>query len=362
MVTLRHQIGQMLIMGFSGTVIDDLSPVKEWLSTDGLGGVLLFDFDLTKQQPGKNLLDIAQIKRLTQQLTHYANKSAGKEGLPLFIALDYEGGAVDRLRHIKDCMATMSSHEMAQLSDDLLQIEARKMAETLKNLGFNLNFAPVVDLNLNENQGIIGKLGRSFSVDPKRVAHIARQFVDVFSKQGISCCYKHFPGHGSAVGDTHHGFVDVTATFQKSELEPYRLLLRENTSLPIMVMTAHVINRQLDASGLPATLSQAILTGLLRQELGFDGVIISDDLQMHAISKHYSVDDALRLTINAGADMIIFANQLGEITATEVIDRIEQLVLLNAIERDRIDQAYQRISRLKRLQLALEKTSAVQCA
>lgn len=361
-MTLRHQIGQMLIMGFSGTAIDDLNPIKEWLSTDGLGGVLLFDFDIANQQSGKNLLDTAQIKRLTQQLNHYANKSfAGKEGLPLFIALDYEGGAVDRLRHIKDCMTTVSPRELAQLSDDLLQIEARKMAETLQTLGFNLNFAPVVDLNLNEDQGIIGKLGRSFSADPKRVSHIARQFVEAFSKYGISCCYKHFPGHGSAVGDTHHGFVDVTMTFQNSELEPYSLLLREN-SLPAMVMTAHVINRQLDASGLPATLSQTVLAGLLRQELGFDGVIISDDLQMHAISKHYSVDDALHLTINAGADMVIFANQLGEITATEVIDRIEHLVLSNAIERSRIEQAYQRIARLKRSQLALGKKSAVQCA
>lgn len=329
-------------MGFSGRVIDDQRPIAQELAKEGLGGVLLFDYDLAKQCPGKNLLDQGQIKQLTQQIKHYG----GEKGLLPFIAIDYEGGAVDRLKYIEGCPKTKKPDELGKLSDEALRSEVRKMAKTLQALGFNLNFAPVVDLNLNEELGIIGKLGRGFSAEPAQVARVAKIFVDIFAEEGILCSYKHFPGHGSARGDTHQGFVDVTETFQPKELEPYALLLARQKR-PVMIMTAHVINRQLDPEGLPATLSQPILTGLLRHELGFSGVIISDDLQMQAIANHYSVDDALCLTINAGADMLIFANQLGSITATEVIDRIEKLVHANRIEKSRIEQAYQRILHLK---------------
>ena len=221
------------------------------------------------------------------------------------------------------------------------------MASTLHELGFNLNFAPVVDLNLNEEQGIIGKLHRSYSADPKHVIRAAAQFVKAFNEYGISCAYKHFPGHGSAIGDTHLGFVDVTDHYQPSELLPYAALLNDTLLPPAMVMTAHVINRQLDASGMPATLSYPIITDLLRREIGFKGVIISDDLQMQAISDHYTLEESLRLTINAGADMVIFGNQLGRHTATEIIDCIEHLVQSGAINLSRIEEAYQRILYLK---------------
>lgn len=343
MIGLRNKIAQMLIVGFSGYAIDEKTPVVQWLQKDGLGGVLLFDYDLPAKKHGKNLRDKAQIKQLNHDLNHYS--SLNKNALPLLIAIDYEGGAVDRLSKVEHCMKTMQPCEQGLLSDADLYKEVQAMASTIKDLGFNLNFAPVVDLNLNDQQGILGKLGRCFSSDPELVSKAAKQFVQAFSEHGIACSYKHFPGHGSATGDTHEGFVDVTDTYQASELLPYAAL--KNTTLPVMVMTAHVINRNLDPSGLPATLSYPILTGLLRDELGFNGVIISDDLQMQAISHHYSIDDALRMTINAGADMVIFGNQLGEITATEVVDRIEALVNSGAIPMARIDEAYRRISGLK---------------
>jgi len=347
LINLRKKIAQMLIMGFSGCEIDESSPVVKWLKEDGLGGVLLFDLDLGTKCYGKNLKNREQIRTLTTQLNHYSEMTNGNQDkLPLFIALDYEGGAVDRLTKIEGCMATMKPCDQAALSDDALYAEAEKMAVTLDNLGFNLNFAPVVDLNLTEDQGIIGRLGRSFSSQPKQVIRSAKQFVKAFNHKGLTAAYKHFPGHGSASGDSHEGFVDVTDSFQPSELEPYTTLLQDKDTAA-MVMTAHVINRHLDASGLPATLSYSILTSLLRNKIGYDGVIVSDDLQMQAISKHYSIDEALCLTINAGADMVIFANQLGNISATEVIDRVENLVKTGVIEPSRIEQAYQRIERLK---------------
>jgi len=345
--TLRQKIGQMLVIGFDGTEINEASPVSQWLGTDGLGGVLLFDYDLVHNKQGKNLLNKSQITHLTQQLKFYSQKTID---LPLFIALDYEGGAVDRLKTIDDCMLTMTAKELGEISPEQAHRYTQQMADTLKNLGFNLNFAPVVDLDLNNQEGIIGKLGRSFSSDSRKVVQQASAFVKTFAERGLTCCYKHFPGHGSAVGDTHHGFVDVTDTFQNQELEPYRYLAAPGEQ-PAMIMTAHVINRNLDDSGLPATLSYKILTDLLRRDIGFDGVIISDDLQMHAISQHYTVEEALTLTINAGADMVIFGNQLGTVSATEIIDTIEQLVKTNSITLARIEQAFQRIINLKQPEL-----------
>lgn len=344
MITLRNKIGQMLIMGFNGCEINDKSPVSQWLSTDGLGGVLLFDKDLDTGLYGKNLKSLSQIRNLTQKLNHYDALSQGD--LPLLTAIDYEGGAVDRLTRVEGAMTTMKAIEMSRLSPDDLEEEFSQMASTLKDLGFNLNFAPVVDLLLNDQQGIIGKLGRSFSKDPAEVSRISQLFVEVFSRYGIACAYKHFPGHGSALGDTHEGFVDVTDTYQQSELTPYYNLL-QGQHMPVMVMTAHVINKHLDSKGLPATLSEEILTGLLRKTIGFDGVIISDDLQMHAIAQHYSLEESLKLTINAGADMLIFGNQLGKHNARDIIDQIEALVQQKSIDPQRIDDAYRRVARLK---------------
>lgn len=346
MINLRNKIGQMLIMGFKGTEIYSHSEVAHWLLKDGLGGVLLFNQDLDTGLYGKNLKSRTQIRQLTHQLNLYANESSQNEHLPLFIAIDYEGGAIDRLSQVDECMLTQKAEDLASLSGDAFIEEINQMAATLKDLGFNLNFAPVVDLNLNQQEGIIGALGRSFSAEPKEVISLASQFVDVFSEYGIACSYKHFPGHGSAIGDTHQGFVDVTDTYKPEELIPYSLLAQDKHR-PTMIMTAHVVNKHLDSEGLPATLSHEILTGLLRQQMGYDGVIVSDDLQMQAISHHFSVEKALSLTINAGADMLIFGNQLGSNSATDLIDCIEQLVLDEQISLERIDEAYRRIVRLK---------------
>ena len=161
MIGLRNKIAQMLIMGFSGYDVHENSEVVKWLQTDGLGGVLLFDFDLPANMHGKNLRDKAQIKRLNQDLNDYS--ALFGNALPLLIAVDYEGGVVDRLSKVEGCIKTMKPCEQAQLPDEGLYNEAGRMAGTLKDLGFNLNFAPVVDLNLNDQQGIIGKLGRCFS-------------------------------------------------------------------------------------------------------------------------------------------------------------------------------------------------------
>jgi beta-N-acetylhexosaminidase len=341
MTSLRNKIAQMLIIGFPESALTLDTPISEWLQSDGLGGVILFDFNMHTRSFEKNLKTREQIKKLNQQLN-----ALNASDLPLFISIDYEGGHVDRLKHVDGCRQTLSPYEQSNLSESELKIEIELMADTLADLGFNLNFSPVLDLNLNDVEGIIGKLGRSFSQSPQRVIALATECVRGFNARGIVCCYKHFPGHGSATGDTHQGFVDVSESYQSAELEPYIQLVK-NTQQRSMIMTAHVINRQLDPGGLPATLSHTVLTGLLRDELGFDGVIISDDLQMHAIAHHYTLQEALCLTINAGADMVIFGNQLGNHTAPELIDCIEHLVQANKIPMARIEEAFQRIVKIK---------------
>jgi len=347
-MNLRNQIGQMLVMGFSGGDITDRSPVFQWIQNDNIGGVILFDYDCHLDTFGKNIFDKSQTYNLIKQL-----KSAAKTGplseeqLPLLTSIDYEGGAVDRLSHIDDMIGTIPALDQAKLSEDEFVEEIRNMASQVKELGLNLNFAPIVDLNLATDAGVIGRFKRSFSDNPQTVWHLCSLFVDIFNQHGIACSYKHFPGHGSASGDTHEGFVDVSETFQTRELEPYPILLKNNTKT-VMVMTAHVVNKKLDPSGLPATMSYKILTQLLREQMGYDGVVISDDLQMHAISKYYSIEEALLFTINAGSDMLIFANQLGDHSAGELIDIIEQLVLADKIKKERINEAYTRIVRFKK--------------
>ncbi|KTC75164.1 glycosyl hydrolase [Legionella birminghamensis] len=351
MFDLRQKIAQMLIMGFSGCKLNENHPVYPWLAQEGLGGVLLFDYDLMQKKAGKNLVNQEQIRQLTQKLKSYSSQSiAGQQGMDLIIAVDYEGGAVDRFKSISGAAYTVSPEHLAQLDSKERRSILSNMAKMLQNLGFNLNFAPVVDLNINPHEGIIGPLGRCFSGNPDKVNQFALEFIEIFSEYGIHCCYKHFPGHGSAAADTHKGFVDVSESFTTEELRPYQLLKQSEFS-PAMVMTAHVINRQLDPSGLPATLSRPILSHLLREQFGYQGIIISDDLQMHAISQHFSMDEALALTINAGADMLIVANQLGTITAQEVIDKIERQVSNGAIPISRIEQAFQRIVDLKQKQV-----------
>ncbi|MBI2785326.1 MAG: glycoside hydrolase family 3 protein, partial [Legionella longbeachae] len=205
-----------------------------------------------------------------------------------------------------------------------------------------------LDVNVNPDNPVIGKKERSFSGDAATVSHYASIYSRHFLNQKIQCVYKHFPGHGSSTKDSHLGFVDVTDTWQAYELDPYQQLLKSNESCGV-VMTAHIVNRQLDASGLPATLSHTILTNLLRNQLNFKGVIITDDMQMKAISDNYGLEQALVLTINAGADMLIFGNNLSvnPQDPKQLIDIIEDKVLSGDINPERINDAYQHIRALK---------------
>lgn len=351
-VTLRDKIGQMLIVGFEGSEVNRNSEIIKQIKENYLGGVILFDYNPKTKLFDKNIRSPEQVNQLNTELQRFNANAQSKQKLPrtpLLIAVDYEGGnRGTRLNPAQDFPETPSAAMIGKMSLlDASQV-AENMATTLQSEGFNLNFAPVLDVNVNPESPVIGKLGRSFSENPSDVANYARIFSHYYLSHHVQCAYKHFPGHGSATEDSHLGFVDVTNTWKPEELLPYVQVLEQDQPCG-MVMTAHLVNRQLDESGLPATLSHKILTDLLRDKLHFKGVVITDDLQMKAITDHFSLDRAVTLAINAGADMLIFGNQLTDEAQDpeEIIDLIEAQVRAGEISERRINQAYLRIKAMK---------------
>ena len=350
-ISLREKIGQMLIVGFQGKTLESSSPIIKAIEEDNVGGVILFDYDFNSQSFNKNIESPEQVKRLSQQLqqaTQQANQSHHRPMLPLLISVDYEGGFVNRLHPRYGFPAIPSAKTIGKNSLEQADNYAGLMAQTLKSTGFNLDYFPVLDVDINADNPIIGHLERSFSPDPEQVIAYGQVYSKKFSTNAIGCAYKHFPGHGSSLSDSHLGFVDITNTWQQEELLPFQQLLSQPHHCE-MVMVAHVVNRHLDATNLPATLSYPIVSGLLRHQLGFDGVVITDDMQMKAITSYYGLETALTLSINAGVDMLIFGNQqAGMQDPKELVDMIELNVLLGIIPEQRIDEAYQRIIRLKK--------------
>ena len=340
-VSLDIKIGQMLLVGFRGLSVNNKSPIIRDIKNLHLGGVILFDYDLTLKSSKRNIKSPKQVKKLVEQL-----QAASR--IPLFIAIDQEGGKIRRLKEKFGFPRTVSAQYLGKKNDLALTYKhATKMAKTLANLGINFNFAPVVDLNINSNNPVIGKLERSFSADPEIVTNHALEFIRAHYEQGVLCALKHFPGHGSSTNDSHLGLVDVTNTWVESELEPYRSIIQLDQANAIM--TAHVFNRHYDPD-YPATLSKRMITNLLRTELQYNGVIVSDDMQMKAITKHYRFEYAIQATLEAGIDIIVIGNNLKyeKDIAARTIAVIKQLIQEGKLSEERIDESYRRIQRLKR--------------
>jgi len=207
-----------------------------------------------------------------------------------------------------------------------------------------------VDLAINPDNPIIAGVDRAYSDDGATVARYAEEVIRAHRKNHIATALKHFPGHGSSKEDTHNGMADVTNTWLEDELTPYRIL--NDRGLIDGVMSSHIINKKLDPAGLPGTLSKPILTGVLREKIGYDGVVYSDDMQMKAITLHYGLEKAVQLGIEAGLDILIFSNNIQdseERTVDAVHDIIRKLVENGTLSEDRIDESYRRIIRLKRM-------------
>ncbi len=337
---LREKIGQMLMVGFRGLDVDEDSWVVEDIRKGRIGGVILYDYDVARNSSRRNIESPRQLKALTSEL-----QTASKR--PLLIAVDQEGGQVARLKEKNGFPSTVSQAWLGRQNDpDLTGTYASKTAKTLARMGININLAPVVDVNLNPENPVIGRLERSFSSDPELVARHAKEVIASHREKGVLTALKHFPGHGSSSRDTHQGFTDVTHTWSPKELDPYREIFA--TVGADMVMTAHVFNSRLDPEW-PASLSSRILGDLLRGKMDYQGVIISDDMQMGAIRKEYSLETALERTILAGTDIIVFGNNLvyEPGIAQKAITIITDLVHKGCIPAWRINTSYERISQLK---------------
>ena len=341
--SLEDAVGQMLMVGFRGERLE--GEASAMLRDIKPGGVVLFDYDApTKGEMTRNITSREQLRALIAEIQAQAT-------IPYFIAIDAEGGYVNRLKSKYGFeLVVPSAQDMGAADPASTAAVADALAREMKEIGVNWNFAPVVDVNVDPESPAIGAIERSFSGDPGVVAAHARAFIDAHNAQQIITALKHFPGHGSASGDTHLGVTDVTATYQQaSELAPYVSLIGEGYGSPIM--TAHIVNRNLDADARPATLSRDIMTTLLRDEIGFEGVVISDDMQMGAIVEEYGLTEAAIEAINAGVDIVMLANQQGEYDVGRVYrvrDAILQAVADGAIPEERIRQSAERIAALKR--------------
>lgn len=347
-VSLDQKIGQMLMVGFRGLDAVPGDPIVENIRKFHIGGVVLFDYDVPADTSVRNIRSPEQVSVLTSDLQDFSH-------IPLFIAIDQEGGKVARLKPSHGFPPTVSAAYLGRFNHpDTTAKYARRTAEMLHNTGINVNLAPVVDVNLNPDNPVIGGLDRSISGSPAVVAEVAELYIRLMHREGIITALKHFPGHGSSENDSHKEFVDVTGHWKQTELAPYRRLVSKG--LADMVMTAHIFNARLDSMH-PATLSGKVINGLLRDSLQFKGVVISDDMQMNAIRSYYGLEETILKSIRAGVDILVFANNTiyDEDIARKAHTIIKNLVQDGSISPERIDTSFHRIMQLKEQYLIRKK-------
>jgi len=334
---LRQKIGQMIMVGFYGTSVPDTLAVD--IEQRNLGGVILY---------GHNLSNPQQIKDLTMQLQQLTQ-------IPLFISIDQEGGYVARLSENNGFEETYTAYQLGTIfnSEDSTRASAAMMAQWLSASGINVDLAPVVDVNVNPSSPAIGRWERSFSNDPMTVFNHASWFVDEFHKRNIIMTLKHFPGHGSAEDDSHLGFTDITTTWTDSEFIPYQELFTQGYA--DLVMTGHLYNANLDTL-YPSSLSYDVITKLLRDSLAFQGLVISDEMFMGAITNNYGFDEAIELAINAGINILLYYMNIrnGKSLVREIIELVVQKVSDGYIAEARINESYQRIINFKQKSLSVE--------
>jgi len=337
MDSLDIMIGQMIMSGVNDYAsINKTDPILVDIKNGLVGGVVLFEKNIDKKKPTKSL------KILIETLQKEAQ-------IPLFITIDEEGGKVTRLKPKYGFPKTVSAAYLGEMDNlDSTSFYAQQTAGILSDLGINVNYAPDVDVAVNPDNPIIAGVQRSYSADEQIVAKHAAQVVKSHRDNSIITVLKHFPGHGSSHADTHKGIADVSNYWQFKELMPYKYLI--DSGLADGIMSAHIVNKHLDEKNLPATLSPVIITNILRGVLNYNGVIFSDDMQMHAISKEYGFEESIKMAILAGIDVLMFANNVPgneKRSALEIHIIIKDLVLSGVISVNRIQCSYDRIIKLK---------------
>jgi beta-N-acetylhexosaminidase len=334
--SLDIKIGQMVLIGFTKAEVDTV--VLEEVRKGNVGTIIVFE----KNIPNKPNA-FASLKKI---LWTYQQAAPIK----LLVSIDQEGGKVNRLKEKYGFTRSITAQATGQShSLDSARFYAEATAATLAGLGFNVNFAPCVDVAVDPSNPVIVKAGRSYSANEDTVTMMAKEFIKQHRKYGVVTVLKHFPGHGSSTTDSHFGVADVTKTWSERELKPYQSLL--DSGYVDGVMTCHIVNKNLDKLGRPGTLSPDILDGILRKKMHYNGVVFSDDMQMEAISKQYGFEESIKMAILAGVDILCFANNVPG-SQKQKVERIfaviKTAVAKGEISSDRINESYQRIMKLKR--------------
>ena len=337
---LDTMIGQMIMVGFLGSSERDrgVLAVRDELAKGIIGGVVLYP---------ENIGSPDQLRELTAYL-----RNAKTFPRP-FIAVDQEGGKVQRLTrrngyaYFPSALSVGRNPSFASLDSAVKLYDT--MAKQLAHAGFNLNFGPVVDLNLNPSNPVIGQRQRSFGADPAIVTMLARAFITAHRNAGIVTVAKHFPGHGSSRVDSHRSLADVSTSWEEIELEPYRTLAKDGMLDAVMI--GHLYHpRFSDGEKVPTSLSTRAIAALRSKYIGFDGVVVSDDLEMGAVSDDYSLEERVIKAINAGTDLLVFSNVT--LRDTELGPRVHNIIAEavrdGRIPRARVEKAYGKIMLLKR--------------
>lgn len=333
--TLAEMAGQMVVVGFEGDDVGDASVerITEDLAAGRIGGVMFLK---------KNVRSLAAVEAMNAAFRDAASM------VPL-LTVDQEGGAVERLTKAVGFKEVPNARSVAAGSPEAAAALYGEMAGDLADLGFTVNFGPVADLDRNPDNQVIAKFGRAFGKDADTVIAFDRAFIDAHRAHGVLTALKHFPGHGSSTADSHEGFVDITRTWSEEELEPYRVLAGEDKVDMVMVGHLYHSNYATDDDRLPSSLSPRWIDGVLRDELGFDGVVISDDLEMGAIRDHFDLEETVVKAVSAGMDILLFSNTGYQrpTLAEEVVDILLDQAAADPEFAARIEESYDRIVALK---------------
>jgi beta-N-acetylhexosaminidase len=333
--SIIYKIGQMIMIGLPGNAADTNSNFYKDIKNGKVGGISIYEAHLTATNTAENLAAMI-------------NTYQAAAPIPLFTAITQEGGIVNRLKTKYGFPPMPSAGYLGKLDNiDSTKYYADNTAFTLSRLGINVNFAPVVDVYMPTNP-VLGARERTFSNDPGIIIKHATQVILSHNYFKVNTVLKHFPGHGSSTGDSHLGVTDVSNTWKKEELLPYQTLIKKG--LVKAVMTAHIVNENLDKNKLPATLSKKIITGLLRKQLKFNGVIFSDDMQMKAISNEYGLKESIEMAVNAGVDVLLFSGNINSkepVSASDIVDIFLQLLKEGRITNQQIETSYKRIIKMK---------------
>ena len=338
---IKQIVGQLIIGGFRDSIIQKKAKIIEYIQKFNLAGVILYDEDVKIGGSGtRNIKSPIQLQKLITDLKSLSNKK------DLLISIDQEGGTVHRLKSIYGFPETPSWKHIGLLKNNLITKEfSDTITKTLTNVGININFAPVLDLDYG-NKTVIGNSQRAFCSEPNILIEHAKIFIEYHKKRNIISCGKHFPGQGSAFGDTHEGYTDISDSWTVKDLLPFDELIQSNKL--DMIMVSHTFDKKLD-SKYPASLSEKIITNMLRNDLGFTGIVICDDPSMRAISDNYNLKETFELMLNAGVDLFCLGNNLiyDPDYIPKSINAICELIFDGKITKERIAESIDRINTIK---------------